>query len=591
MPLTGAALAAFFARGGSPVAVAEAALARIAAFDDPALFLHALPREAVLARATALAEEGPRGRPLYGRPFVVKDNLDVAGLPTTAACPEFSYTPQRHAAAVERLLAAGAILLGKVNLDQFATGLNGTRSPYGTPRNAVDAALIPGGSSSGSATAVAAGIASFSLGTDTAGSGRVPAMCQNIVGLKPSLGLVPSQGMVPACRSIDTISVFALTVEDAAAVLQVIAGPAAEDAYSRAAPAGWSALPAPRPAWRIGVPLEVQRIFDGPEEAALYAASLARAEKLGAVLTPVDIGPLLEVAKRLYDGALVAERSSALRAMLAEKPEALHPVTRGILEAGMTKLAVDAFDDFHAVAEARLLAAKIFAGLDLLLLPTAPGVPTVAAMLAQPVAANSRLGTYTNFVNLCGLSALAVPAGFRADGVPFGVTLLAPAWGEAALGGFGAALHHASGLHLGATDIPVPPAPAAPALASGEAALFCIGAHMSGLPLNRQVTELGGRLLGPAETLPTYRLFDLGGRPGMLRVAEGGVAIIGEVWALPRAAIGALLAQVPAPLGFGSVTLADGRSMLGFVCEAMGTEGRPDITQYGGWRAWLAKRG
>jgi allophanate hydrolase len=590
MNLTGAAIAAFIAHGGSPVALARVALGRIAEYDDPALFLHLLPDATVLAQAEILAAEGAQGRPLYGWPFVVKDNIDVAGLPTTAACPDYAYVPERHAPAVQRLLDAGALLLGKVNLDQFATGLNGTRSPHGTPRNAVAPHLIPGGSSSGSATAVAAGIASFSLGTDTAGSGRVPAMCQNIVGLKPSLGLVPSQGVVPACRSIDCVSIFALTVQDAAAVLQVMAGPAPEDPYSRTAPSPWSALPAPRPAWCIGVPLPDQLVFDGPAEAALYQAALARAETLGAVLTRVDIAPLLAVASRLYDGAWVAERSAGLRDILLRRPDSLHPVTRGILEGGLQRLAVDAFDDFHAVAQARLLSRALFAEQDLLLLPTAPGIPSLATMLAQPIAANSRLGTYTNFVNLCDLSALTVPAGFH-DGIPFGVTLLAPAWAEAALGGFGTALHHAAGLTLGATGAETPAPAAPPRLYQGEVGLFCIGAHMAGLPLNHQVTELGGRFLGPAATATDYRLFDLGGRPGLVRVTQGGASIIGEAWALPRAAIGALLAQVPGPLGFGTVTLQEGDRMLGFLCEAVGTEGRPEITAFGGWRAWLAGRG
>jgi allophanate hydrolase len=590
MNLTGAAVADFITHGGSPVAVARAALDRIAEYDDPALFLHLLSRATVLSRAEALAAEGAQDRPLYGWPFVVKDNIDVAGLPTTAACPDYAYVPGRHAPAVQRLLDAGPLLLGKVNLDQFATGLNGTRSPHGTPRNAVAPDLIPGGSSSGSATAVAAGIASFSLGTDTAGSGRVPAMCQNIVGLKPSLGLVPSRGVVPACRSIDCISVFALTVQDAATVLQVMAGPAPEDPYSRAAPAPWSSVPAPRPVWRIGVPVPEQLVLDGPAEASLYQAALARAEDLGAVLTRIDIAPLLAVARRLYDGAWVAERSAALRDILLQRPDSVYPVTRGILEGGLQRLAVDAFDDFHAVGQARLLSRTLFAEQDLLLLPTAPGIPSLAAMLAQPIAANSRLGTYTNFANLCDLSALALPAGFH-DGTPFGVTLLAPAWAEAALCGFGAALHHAAGLTLGATDAETPTPAAPPRLGQGEAALFCIGAHMAGLPLNHQVTELGGRVLRPAATAADYRLFDLGGRPGMVRVQQGGASIIGEAWALPRAAIGALLARVPAPLGFGTVTLQEGESMLGFLCEAIGTEGRREITAFGGWRAWHARRG
>ncbi|RYJ03008.1 MAG: allophanate hydrolase, partial [Acetobacteraceae bacterium] len=581
------ALADFYAAGGSPLDVAEAALARIAAWADPALFIAAVPPEAVRSRAAALAAEGPCGRALYGVPFVVKDNIDVAGLPTTAACPGYAYHPGADSPAVARLLAAGAVLLGKTNLDQFATGLNGTRSPYGTPRNAVAADCIPGGSSSGSATAVGAGIAAFSLGTDTAGSGRVPAMANNIVGLKPSLGLVPTQGVVPACRSLDCVSVFALTVADAAAVLEVMAGPAPEDRYSRAAPAGWRATLAGQPAWRLAVPLAAQRVFDTADDAALFEAAVVRAVALGGQVTQVDIEPFLAIAQRLYEGAWVAERTAALRDMLVDQPEALHPVTRGILAAGLPKLTIDAWDDFHAAAEARRLARVLFATTDVLLLPTAPGLPTLADLMAEPVAANSRLGTYTNFVNICDLAALAVPSGMRADGRPAGVTLVGPAFAEARLAGLGAALHAAAGVGLGALGGTVPPPPAPPALAAGELPLLAIGAHMSGLPLNPQMLRHGGRFVAEAATVPEYRLHDLGGRPGLVRVGEGGVAVAGEIWAFPAAAIGPFLAEIPPPLGFGRVRLADGSAPLGFLCETAGAEGTPDISATGGWRAYL----
>ncbi|MCX8132346.1 MAG: allophanate hydrolase [Roseococcus sp.] len=578
MRLTIGGVRARLAAGVAPRVIAEEALARIAAFDDPALFITLRPAAEILAEAERL----PEG-PLRGVPFVVKDNMDAAGLPTTAACPAFARRAAEDAPAVARLRAAGALLLGKVNLDQFATGLNGTRSPYGTPRNAVRAELIPGGSSSGSATAVAAGIAAFSLGTDTAGSGRVPAAAQNLVGLKPSLGLVPTRGVVPACRSLDCVSVFAHSVAEAAEVLAVTAGADPADPYSRAAPPFWRALEAPPPAPRLAVPRDEHLVFDTPEDAALFAAAVARAEAMGAAIARVDIAPFLELARRLYDGAWVAERTSALRAWVTERPEALHPVTRGILEGGLQRLTVDAFEDFHAAAEARLLARRLFAGADALLLPTCPGVPRLETVLADPVGANSRLGVYTNFVNLCDLSALAIPAGFRADGAPAGVTLLGPAFSEGRLAGIGAAMHHAAGLG------PAPPAPAP--LAAGEIALFAIGAHMSGLPLNPQLRGHGGRFLRAARTAPCYRLFDLGNRPGMLRAGTGGAAIAGEIWALPAAAIGPFLEEIPPPLGFGRVTLEDGESVLGFLAEAEGVAGAPEITARGGWRAHLAAQG
>jgi allophanate hydrolase len=577
LSLTVAGVAARLAAGVAPRAIAAEALARIAAFADPALFITRRPEAEVLAEAERL----PQG-PLRGVPFVVKDNIAVAGMPTTAACPAHRPVPREDAPCVARLRAAGALLLGTVNLDQFATGLSGTRSPYGTPRNAVRADLIPGGSSSGSATAVAAGIAAFALGTDTAGSGRVPAAAQNLVGLKPSLGLVPTRGVIPACRSLDCVSVFARDVTDAARVLEVLRGPDAEDPYSRAAPAAWRAMEAAPPAPRLAIPRAADLVFDTPDDAAIFAGAVARAEAMGASLAAVDISPFLALARRLYEGAWLAERTAALRAWVTERPEALHPVTRAILAEGLERRAVDAFDDFHAAAEARLLARRLFAEADALLLPTCPGVPTLAALRADPVGANSRLGTYTNFVNLCDLAALAVPAGFRGDGAPAGVTLVGPAFSEGMLAGLGAALHHAAGLG----PPPPPPAPLAP----GEIALLAIGAHMSGLPLNGQLREAGGRFLRAARTAPSYRLFDLGNRPGMLRAAEGGAAIAGEIWALPAAAIGPLLAAIPPPLGFGQVALEDGGSVLGFLAESEGVRGAPEITARGGWRAHLAAR-
>jgi len=567
------ALSAFYAAGGEPAAVVQAALAAIERWADPALFLARPAEAALLARAAALAAEGPRGRPLFGVPFVVKDNIDVAGLPSSAGCPAYAYQPAADAPAVARLLAAGAICLGKVNLDQFATGLNGTRSPHGTPRNALDAAWIPGGSSSGSATAVAAGLCAFSLGTDTAGSGRVPAMANGIVGLKPSLGLVPTLGVVPACRSLDCVSVFARSVADAATVLEVLAGPAPGDPYGRPAPATWRAAPAPQPRWRVAVPREADLAFDSADDAACFAASIDRAESLGATIQRIDLQPFLAIARRLYDGAWVAERTAALRPILESRPEALHPVTRTILEAGFPLRTVDAWADFHAAAEARAGARALFAAHDLLLLPTAPGLPTLADLAAAPVAANSRLGLYTNFVNICDLAALAIPAGRRGDGRPCGVTLVGPAFSEARIAGLAAAMHD---------EAPVP----AP-LAADEIALLAIGAHMSGLPLNPQALRHGGRCLGEAMTAPLYRLFDLGNRPGMIRVAEGGVAVAGELWAFPQAGIGPFLAEIPPPLGFGRVTLADGTSVLGFLAEAVGVTGAPEISALGGWRAFL----
>jgi allophanate hydrolase len=563
-----------------PTEAAEAALDTDRAHDDAAIWIIRVAAADVLARARALEAEGPQGRALWGVPFAVKDNLDVAGMPTTAACPGYSRIAEATAPAVQALLDAGAILIGKTNLDQFATGLVGTRSPYGVPRNVFDATLVPGGSSSGSAVAVAAEIVPIALGTDTAGSGRVPAAFGNIVGLKPTIGSVSARGMVPACRSIDTISVFARTVDAALRVQRVIAGYDTADPYSRRAPFPHLRRAASVPHARIAVG-DVAGLCD----AGTAALTTRAADALGA--ETIDVGAFLSIARLLYDGPWVAERSSALREAMEARPDILHPVTRAILEAGLDRRTIDAFDAFHQLAQARRAAETLFATYDALLLPTAPFRPTLAEVNADPIGVNARLGAFTNFVNLCDMAAFAVPAGLDAHGLPVGVTLLGPAWSEGRL----AAL--ADDLHRKMSATPLPPAVVPDTLGPDETTLFCVGAHMSGLPLNQQVVALGGRFLRAARTAAAYRLYALGNRPGMLRVQPGaggaieGEAIDGEVWALPTAAIGALLAQVPSPLGFGTVALADG-PCLGFLVEAAAIAGARDITSFGGWRAWLA---
>ena len=563
----------------TPVAAAQATLAADRAHADPAIWIFRVADEALLARARELEAEGPRGRPLWGMIVAVKDNIDVAGLPTTAGCPGYAYTPARNATAVQRLIDSGAMIAGKTNLDQFATGLVGVRSPYGVPRNVFDPARVPGGSSSGSAVAVAAGIVPVALGTDTAGSGRVPASFGNIVGLKPTVGAVPATGMVPACRSVDTISVFARSVDEALAVQRVIAGYDAADPYSRAAPHPYLRRAAPPAAPRIGR-VSVPDTLAGPYAAV---AALLPTE-------PADIDIFLAVARLLYDGPWVAERTSALRDVVEQRADMLFPVTRAILEGGLTRRTVDAFDAFHQLAQARRHAADLFRRYDALLLPTTMPCPTLAELAADPIGPNSRLGTWTNFVNICDLAAIAVPAGTGTDGLPFGVTLVGPAWSEGRLAAIADSIHRGFTTHVGATTQHLPPPAPEDRLAADETALFCIGAHMSGLPLNYQLTELGGRFLHAALTRPSYRLYALGKRPGLIRQTEGGAAIAGEVWALPTAAIGALLAQVPAPLGFGAVELETG-PCLGFLAEAAGCAGAPDISSLGGWRAWLAQGG
>jgi allophanate hydrolase len=578
----------------TPAATVARAYARIRAHGDPAVFIALRDEADAVAEAEALARAGPRGRPLYGVPLAVKDNIDVAGLPTTAACPAFAYAPAKDATCVARLKAAGAVVVGKTNLDQLATGLVGVRTPYGVPRNLFDPALIPGGSSSGSAVAVAAGLVPLALGTDTAGSGRVPAALGNIVGLKPSLGLASTAGVVPACRTLDCVSILALTVDDAFAALQAVAGPDAADPYSRPRPlAAPGAVPA---GVRLGVPLPGQRLFFGDAaSAAAYDAALARLSRLGAAVVEIDIEPFYAAARLLYEGPWVAERYLTARALIASAPEAMHPVTRQIILGGAHGSAADAFAAFYELEQLRRVRDHVFRAVDALALPTIPTAYTVAQVLADPIGLNSRLGTYTNFVNLLDLCALAVPAAMHANGTPFGITLIAPAGHDAALGALGRVFHADTGLPLGATGEPQPAlSPMSNLPAAGEIAVAVVGAHLSGMPLNAELRSLGARFLERTATVGRYRLFALTEaappKPGLLQVgAERGAAIEVEVWAMAAENFGRFVAAVPPPLSIGTLTLADGRGVKGFLVEAAATAGARDISSFGGWRAFVAQ--
>src|ERR1700674_130287 len=447
-----ASMVAAYRSGAKATDLIDQAFDRIAAYADPALFIALRDKSEVMTEARKLAPGGA----LHGVPVAVKDNIDVGGMPTTAGCPAYAYTPGRDATVVARLKAAGALIVGKTNLDQFATGLVGTRSPYGVPRNPLRADLIPGGSSSGSATAVAAGLVPVALGTDTAGSGRVPAMLNNIVGLKPSLGMLSTAGVVPACRTLDCVSVFALTVADAWAALAAMAGHDPHDPFSRSIPLG--DLGTVPPGVRIGVPAPGERIFFGDRLAAdACTAALGRLEGLGAQVVEFDIEPFYETARLLYEGPWLAERFLTIRDLLASSPDAIHPVTREIIVEGARLSAPDAFAAFYKLEGLRRVADATFRGVDALALPSAPTVYTVAQVLADPVRLNSRLGTYTNFVNLLNLCAVAVPASLRPDGAPFGITLIAPAGRDAFVASIAGAFHAATGLTLGDTDLPVPP--------------------------------------------------------------------------------------------------------------------------------------
>jgi allophanate hydrolase len=587
-------LAGYRAGTIQPEDIVARSFARIRAHDDPAIFITLREEAEVLAEAKGLARPGNKDLPLYGIPVAVKDNIDVEGLPTTAGCPAYSYRPGKDATAVARLRAAGALILGKTNLDQFATGLVGVRTPYGIPRNLFDAKLIPGGSSSGSALAVGAGLVPLALGTDTAGSGRVPAAFSNIVGLKPSRGLVSSAGVVPACRTLDCISIFAFTADDAMATLAAIAGPDAADPFSHPRPVH---APGPMPnGVSLGVPLSGQRLFFGDDASeAAYAASLARFAGLGAKIVEIDIEPFYAAARLLYDGPWVAERYLAVRTLITSAPESLHPVTRQVILAGAHGTAADTFAALYRLEELRRVSDRTFRSLAALVLPTAPTIYTIEEVLADPIGLNSRLGTYTNFVNLLDLCGLAVPASMRPDGTPFGVTLLAPAGEDAALAAIGREFHHATGLPLGALKHPQQPLSRHQAAsAEGEIAIAVVGAHLSGMPLNGELRTAGGRLIERSATAPHYRLYALAGtkppKPGLLRVKNGaGAAIEVEVWALSERAFGRFVAGVPSPLSIGTFELADGRSVKGFLVEAEAVGGARDISSFGGWRAFVAQ--
>jgi len=585
-------LSAYRSGAATPADLVARSYARIRAHDDPAVFITLRQEEEVIAEAQALTHGGDKSLPLYGILVAVKDNIDVQGLPTTAACPAYLYQAKKDATSVARLRAAGALILGKTNLDQFATGLVGVRSPYGVPRNLFDAKLNPGGSSSGSGVAVGAGIVPLALGTDTAGSGRVPAMFNNIVGLKPSLGLVSTAGVVPACRSLDCVSVFALTVDDAMTALEVIAAPDAADPFSRARPLR-AVGPMPE-GLRLGVPLPRQRLFFGDKIfAAAYDSALARFADLGANILEVDLEPFYDAAKLLYEGPWVAERYLTAKELLAASPDAILPVTRQIIVAGEKATAAEAFAAFYKLQEFRRVRDETFGAVDALVLPTAPTIYSLDEVTADPITLNSRLGTYTNFVNLLDLCGLAVPSSISANGLPFGVTLLAPGGEDAALAAIGRQFHHATGLPLGALDVPQSPLrkPASIA-AAGEIAIAVVGAHLSGMPLNGELRAAGARLLESAKTAPRYRLFALTltgpARPGLLRMTGEGAAIDLEIWGLSDAAFGRFVANIPRPLCVGTIELADGRAVKGFLVEAEAVTGARDISSFGGWRKFVA---
>ncbi len=647
-------LEAYRSRRVAPSEVLTRVLDAIDAAPERHAWISRLSRERVLAFARALEAKSPDSLPLYGVPFAIKDNIDLRGVPTTAGCPDYSYTPGASSFVVQRLIDAGAVPVGKTNLDQFATGLVGTRSPYGACQNAFDPAYVSGGSSSGSAVVVASGLVSFALGTDTAGSGRVPAAFNNIIGLKPTCGHLSTSGVVPACRSIDCVSIFALTADDAARVLAVAGAYDAADVYSHPAPtaapdasvaaaervpaaapardSGSSSLSAPAPvhacmqAFRFGVPRADQLEFFGDNEyARLFSETIARLTSLGGERVEVDFTPFRAAAKLLYEGAFIAERYVAVGEFIDKHPDAVHPVTRQLITASRSLTAADAFRSQHQLMDAKRAASEAWCNIDVLVTPTTGTIYRIADIEADPIRLNANLGYYTNFVNFLDLAAVALPSGFRSDGLPFGVTLVGRAWSESPLLALADRLHRASVTTLGAFAAPLSRAPSeaqqrapagatvssvqaghAPAAATTATAgtgatspepdripVAVCGAHLEGLPLNHQLTTRGATLARRTRTAPAYRFYALPGgppfRPGLVRARAGGASIEVEVWSMPAASFGGFVAGIPAPLGIGKVELEDGTSVPGFICEAHGIEGAEEITHLGGWRAYFTR--
>lgn len=541
----------------------------------------------------ALQDLDPQASPLWGVPFAIKDNIDLQGVPTTAACEPFAYTPQRSAQVVENLLAAGAIPVGKTNLDQFATGLNGTRSPYGVCRNSFDRTYISGGSSSGSAVAVALGLASFSLGTDTAGSGRVPACFNNLVGVKTTRGLLSNRGVVPACRSLDTVSLFTLTADDGNAVLAAAERFDRDDPYSRRNHHvnTWRYYGARSLPLTAGVIPEAQlAFFDDKEYARAYDQALQSLRDAGVSLVELDYTPFNEAAQLLYQGPWVAERFIATESVLRAHSQAMHPVVREIVAAGENIDAVDVFRAQYHLASLQQRCAEQVKGLDCLLTPTAGRLFTIDEMLESPVERNTQLGYYTNFMNLLDMAAVSVPTGFTQNGLPFGVTIAGPAFSDRRLLSIANALQRWFPLPLGCRLGTTPELNSQPVTDTRAISVVVAGAHLSGLPLNWQLTERGATLHCAGATAENYRLYALPGgpplRPALVR-DDAGRSIDVEVWRVPAEAFGSFVAAIPAPLGIGTVELIDGSQHAGFICEAGALDGAEDVTRYGSWRAYV----
>jgi allophanate hydrolase len=590
----------------TPTTLIEQILERIVTEGLKPVWITVIPKADILARAAALEKEDPTKLPLYGVPFAVKDNIDVAGIPTTAACPAFAYVPTVSATVVQKLEAAGAILIGKTNMDQFATGLVGTRSPFGVCSSVFSKDYISGGSSSGSSVAVAKGLVSFSLGTDTAGSGRVPAMFNNLIGLKPTRGIISTAGVVPACRTLDCVSIFAETAKDAATVLAIASGPDPRDTYSRVPYPGDGASPwAGSATFRFGVPPAASLEFFGdPHNPALFQSAVQALTRLGGIPVEFDLKPFLAAASLLYNGPWIAERYAAVGAFAETHSADMDPVVAAIVEGAKKYTAAEAFEGQYTMQSLHAETAAIWRTFDVMLLPTSPRTYTLKEIADQPIERNSHLGTYTNFVNLMDLAAVALPAGMRPasasePALPFGVSLIGRTFSEPALLPLADRLHRALGTTIGGSRQPLTdsakldPAP----VPNGCLLLAVVGAHLTGQPLNWQLTDRGGRLIRTCKTHPDYKLYALANtippKPGLVRVpgssgSSQGPGIEVEVWALPADSVGSFIDGIPQPLGIGKLMLEDGTQVMGFIVEPEAINTAQEITQLGGWRNYLA---
>ncbi|MES9854323.1 MAG: allophanate hydrolase [Candidatus Thiodiazotropha sp. L084R] len=567
---------------------------RAAEYDDYNIWIHLLSETEQASYLQRVHQMDPGESPLWGIPFAIKDNIDLEAIPTTAACDEFAYTPEESATVVDQLIAAGAVPVGKTNLDQFATGLNGTRSPWGACKNAFIPEYISGGSSSGSAVSVALGMASFSLGTDTAGSGRVPACFNNLIGLKPTKGLLSTNGLVPACRSLDCITIFTYDTDDANLVLSVAEGHDAEDVYSRCNPYQNQMRNYGERGGciKVGVVPDKQLNFFGDsvyEQA--YKSTLEHLEESGFEIVEIDYEPFDEAAKLLYEGPWVAERYIATQPLIDENPEAIFPVVQKIIAPGESLKATDLFKAQYRLNGLKQVCDKQIEQVDCMLTPTAGTCFTIKQMLNEPILHNSQLGYYTNFMNLLDLSSIAVPTQISSNGLPFGITLVGPAFADRALLSIANRIHKSCGLTAGASQFGINSSTAQEVGSVERIDVVVCGAHLEGLPLNWQLTERGAILKAKTKTEPVYRMYSLAGappkRPGLILDEQNGSAVEVEVWSMPADQFGSFVNGIPAPLGIGKVRLSGGSVASGFICEAYGVLDAEEITSYGGWKAYL----